>query len=168
MERVIPMAYSNRILDNITYYDEIRSRLGTDSSIVSNDEIDSPSILPIAESRIISRVTDYQALTGDDQIFLYAAAIAMVASLFAPSMGNRIKKSEGDSDYKYENTPIDWSKRAKELEDEAYSWVDYISTQPVNELNPVVVSGPTRSKPPLQNPATPYSSDVSLYPTNLN
>lgn len=157
----------NRILNSQTYHDEIRGRLGANNSVVADSDIDSPSILTIGEARVISRVPDHASLTGDDQAFVYAAAVAMVASLLAPSMPTRIKKSEGDSDYKYENNSVDWSKRARDLEDEAYSWIDYISTQPLVELSQVAAAGPTRANPPLQNPATPYSSDISLYPTNM-
>jgi hypothetical protein len=165
------MPYSNRILTTSTYHDEIRGRLGVSASILPNADIDAPSVLPIAEARVISRMTDYASLTGDDQSFAYAAAIAMTAALLAPSMGSRIKKSEADSDYKYENTIVDWNQRARELEAEAYSWIDYISTQPIVELPPMAVAGPTRLKQQQQGTSdlyiSPDSGDLSMYPTNV-
>jgi hypothetical protein len=166
------MPYSNRILTTSTYHDEIRGRLGVDKNILPDSDIDAPSILPIAEARVVARVPDYARLTGDDQSFVYAAAVAMVAALLAPTMPSKLKASEGDSDYKYTNNPVNWSARAKELEDEAYSWIDYISTQPVVELPPMTLAGPTRLKQQQQSAngdtyISPSSGDLSMYPTNV-
>ncbi|MNL64110.1 hypothetical protein D3C87_1882940 [compost metagenome] len=71
----------------------------------------------------------------------------MVAAILAPSMGARIKKAKKDFDFSIENQAVDWSKRAIELIDEAYSLIDQISTVDASQTHPVFgVSGPTRAK----------------------
>lgn len=169
------MAYTPRIVSiNInSYRDEVRERLGVDSGVVSDTTIDAPSVLPVAEARVISRVPDYLTLVDDDQSFLYAATIEMIASVLAPSMSSLLKASEGDSDYKYSNQNVDWHERSEQFESAAYDLIDYISTQPVVELPQVGVSGPTTNAQQtlVANGQTdaiaPEAADISLYPQNV-
>lgn len=152
----------NKILIGDTYHEEIRGRLGVDDSIVTDVDIDAPSVLPIAEVRIIKDVPNYESLTGDDQLYLYAAAVSLVAAILAPSMGARIKKSKKDFDFTIENEKVNWSARSDQLQDEAYSFLNMISTQTVANLPMMGVSGPTRAKTPSHNP-TIIDGDVHLW-----
>ncbi|WAH35044.1 hypothetical protein [Alicyclobacillus dauci] len=169
------MPYQPRIVNlngYTTYHDEVRAHLGVDSGVLPDSDIDAPSVLPIAEGLVVSRVPDYDTLTDDNQSFMYAAAVAMIAAVLAPSMASRLKASEGDSDYKYTNQNVDWTERKKDLEAVSYGHMDLITTQTVVELPQLGLSGPTRSK--AQQLAaqgesgfiSPDSGDIALYPTN--
>lgn len=85
---------ANKILTTETYHEEIRGRLGVGEDVISDADIDALSVLPIGESRIVKAIPDYAELTGDDQTYVYAAAVCMVAAILAPSMTARIKKSK--------------------------------------------------------------------------
>lgn len=137
----------NKILITETYHEEIRGRLGVGEDVISDTDIDALSVLPIGESRIVKAVPDYDELTGDDQTYVYAAAVCMVAAILAPSMTARIKKSKKDFDFSFENQVVDWKKYAVQLVDEAYEFVQSISTVQQGKDVPIFgVAGPTRAK----------------------
>jgi hypothetical protein len=167
------MAYQPRIVAaSDTYHDEVRARLGVSPGVLPDIDIDAPSVLPVAEALVISRVPEYASLTGDDQNFLYAATISMIAALLAPTMGSRLKASEGDSDYKYTNQNVDWVARGEALTAEAYSLLDLISTQTTVQLTQLVATGPTTLRQQQMRTQgsgflTPDSGDITLYPTNM-
>lgn len=169
------MAYSPRLINlngNTTYHDEVRARLGTDVGVIPDTDIDAPSVLPVAESLVVSRVPNYASLLADDQSLVYAAAILVIAAVLAPSMSNRVKLSEGDSDYKYEMQKVNWPQRKTELMGEAYSLMDLISTQTTVDLTQMVATGPTTAKQQQMAAqgstyVSPISGDISLYPTNM-
>ncbi|MFT9367012.1 MAG: hypothetical protein ABF621_00070 [Paenibacillus polymyxa] len=136
---------ANKILITETYHEEIRGRLGVGEDVISDADIDALSVLPIGESRIVKAVPDYAELTGDDQTYVYAAAVCMVAAILAPSMTARIKKSKKDFDFSFENQVVDWKKYAVQLVDEAYEFIESISTVQQGTDVPVFgVAGPTR------------------------
>ncbi|MDG0053074.1 hypothetical protein MMB75_05225 [Paenibacillus sp. P2(2022)] len=138
---------TNKILTTVTYHEEIRGRLGVGEDVISDADIDALSVLSIGESRIVKAVPDYAVLTGDDQTYVYAAAVCMVAAILAPSMTARIKKSKKDFDFSFENQVVDWKKYAVQLVDEAYQYIDLISTAEQETTVPVFgVAGPTRAK----------------------
>ncbi|MFT9371694.1 MAG: hypothetical protein ABF621_24050 [Paenibacillus polymyxa] len=69
----------------------------------------------------------------------------MVAAILAPSMTARIKKSKKDFDFSFENQVVDWKKYAVQLVDEAYEFIESISTVQQGTDVPVFgVAGPTR------------------------
>ncbi|MDH2330480.1 MULTISPECIES: hypothetical protein [Paenibacillus] len=138
---------ANKILTTETYHEEIRGRLGVGEDVISDADIDALSVLPIGESRIVKAIPDYAELTGDDQTYVYAAAVCMVAAILAPSMTARIKKSKKDFDFSFENQVVDWKKYAVQLVDEAYEFIESISTVQQGTNVPVFgVAGPTRTK----------------------
>ncbi|MEK3849919.1 MULTISPECIES: hypothetical protein [Paenibacillus] len=138
---------TNKILTTETYHEEIRGRLGVGEDVISDADIDALSVLPIGESRIVKAVPDYAELTGDDQTYVYAAAVCMVAAILAPSMIARIKKSKKDFDFSFENQVVDWKKYAVQLVDEAYEFIESISTVQQGTDVPVFgVAGPTRAR----------------------
>lgn len=137
----------NKILTTDTYHDEIRGRLGVGEDVISNTDIDVPSVLPIAETKVISSVPDYNDLVDNDKNYLYAAAVCMVAAILAPSMAARFKKAKKDFDFSYENQTVDWDKVAINLIDEAYGYIDLISTVGLGISAPIIgLAGPTRLK----------------------
>lgn len=138
---------ANKILTTETYHDEIRGRLGVSEDVVSNADIDALSVLPIGEMRVIAAAPNYAELIDDDHIYVYTAAICMVAAILAPSMISRIKRSKKDFDFSFENQLVDWNKYANQLSDEAYGMIDLISTVESGSDVPVFgVAGPTRFK----------------------
>lgn len=138
---------ANKILDSESYHGEIRGRLGVGEDVLPNADIDAPSVLPLAELKVIAAVPNYEDLSVDDEVYIYAAAICMVAAILAPSMTARFKKMKRDFDFTVENQTVDWSKRSIALIDEAYSFIDQISTVESGHVVPVFgVSGPTRAK----------------------
>ncbi|APQ59826.1 hypothetical protein PPOLYM_02545 [Paenibacillus polymyxa] len=138
---------ANKILITETYHEEIRGRLGVGKDVISDADIDALSVLPIGESRIVKAVPDYDELTGDNQTYVYAAAVCMVAAILAPSMTARIKKSKKDFDFSFENQAVDWKKYAVQLVDEAYEFIESISTVQHGTDVPVFgVAGPTRAR----------------------
>lgn len=138
---------ANKILTTEFYHDEIRGRLGVGEDVISNADIDAPSVLSIGELRIISAVPDYDTLQDDDKTYLYAATVTMVAAILAPSMSARFKKAKKDFDFSYENQVINWQKVSIELIDEAYGYIDLISTVGIGDNAPIIgLAGPTRLK----------------------
>lgn len=137
----------NKILATDTYHDEIRGRLGVGEDVLSNTDIDAPSVLSIGEAKVISSVPDYEDLNGDDRNYLYAAAICMVAAILAPSMQARFKKAKKDFDFSYENQVVEWDKFAIGLIDEAYGYIDQISIVNHERSAPIIgLAGPNRLK----------------------
>jgi hypothetical protein len=153
---------ANKILTGTTYYSEIQGRLGVDASILPIADIDAPSVLSIAEAKVIASVSDYATLVGDDKSYLYAAAICMVAAILAPSMTARVKKSKKDYDFQFENNPENWRLRSTELVDESYSYINMISTQAIKELPQMGAAGPTRANTPRVKPSI-GDSDTTLW-----
>lgn len=138
---------ANKILTKETYHEEIRGRLGVGEDVISDSDIDALSVLPIGEARVVKAVPDYAYLTGDDQAYVYAAAICMVAAILAPSMAARIKKTMKDFDFSFENQAVNWEKRASQLVDEANEFIELISTVQESLGVPLLgLSGPTREK----------------------
>ncbi|MDT0123881.1 hypothetical protein Q9R46_14565 [Paenibacillus sp. RRE4] len=137
----------NKILTTETYHEEIRGRLGVGEDVVSNTDIDALSVLPIGEARIITAVPNYDELTGVDEIYVYAAAVCMVAAILAPSMAAKIKKTMKDFDFSFENQAVNWESRASQLVDEANEFIGLISTsQETPDAPLLMLSGPTREK----------------------
>jgi hypothetical protein len=151
----------NKILTGTDYYSEIRGRLGVDISDLPDADIDARSVMNIAENKVIESVPDYASLTGSDADYVYSAAVCMVAAVLAPSMGVRMKKSKKDFDSGFENQVIDWKARSIELIDNAYTFVNLISTQVGADLPIFGVSGPTRANAPQVKPGI-YSGDSYL------
>ncbi|MDK8182109.1 hypothetical protein [Paenibacillus sp. UMB4589-SE434] len=135
---------ANKILITDTYHREIQALLGVSDKILPNTDIDAPSVLFVAEAKVIAAVPDYASLLDDDKAFLYAATIHMVAAILAPSMSTRIAKSKKDFDFSYEHFQIDWQKRGQLLMQEAYDLIDFISTQDTAEHPVFSATGPTR------------------------
>ncbi|MCL6459577.1 MAG: hypothetical protein K6T85_16380 [Gorillibacterium sp.] len=138
---------ANKILATEKYHEEIRGRLGVGKDVLSDTDIDALSVLPIGELKVIAAVPNYVELVGDDQVYMYAAAICMVAAILAPSMAAKIKKSKKDFDFSIENQLVDWGKYSVKLFDEAYQLIELISTSVSLADVPVFgLAGPTRAK----------------------
>lgn len=140
-------ALANRILKTNTYHDEIRARLGVGKEIISDNDIDAPSVVPVGEAKVIARVPGYVDLTDDNAVFLYSATICTIAAILAPSMYVRIKKATKDFDFTVENFETDWDKVAAEAQAEAEELLSYIpEASPACNVPIFGLAGPTRAK----------------------
>ncbi|MHA7963530.1 hypothetical protein ACX93W_05235 [Paenibacillus sp. CAU 1782] len=136
----------NNILNSETYHEEIRSRLGVGADIVSDADIDAPSVLPIAEDRIIEMVPDYETATDKKERYIYAAAICMVAAILAHSMNVRIRKAKKDFDFTIENFATDWGQLKKMLMEEIEGLIGSITDDEGSTKQMLDFAGPTRLK----------------------
>lgn len=153
---------ANKILTGITYYSEIRGRLGVSVTDLPDTDIDARSVMSIAENKVIESVPDYATLTGIDSDYVYTAAICMVAAILAPSMAIRMKKSKKDFDSGFENQTINWGNRSIELIDDCYESIGLISTQNIfTNVSLFGLAGPTRANAPKYPPGI-HSGDIIL------
>jgi hypothetical protein len=156
---------ANKILTGTTYYSEIRGRLGVSISDLPDADIDTRSVMSVAENKVIESVPEYATVTGIDSDYVYTAAICMVAAILAPSMGVRLKKSKKDFDSGFENQTINWQNRGIELVNDCYEAIGLISTQTsVTNLTMFGVAGPTRATAPK---TMPYITDSDILLNNV-
>ncbi len=118
---------SNKILDVTGFESRIRSKLGVDAAYVPDADINQPDIIAIAESNIIRVVPDYDALTGDDLIYLEAATVCECAILLCPSMPARLPVKEQGPSFTRE-IEVDWTEKQVKFEAERDRFISNIST----------------------------------------
>lgn len=118
---------ANKILTATGYESRIRSKLGVDAAYIPDADINQPDIIAIAESNIIRVVPDYDALTGDDLVYLEAATVCECAILLCPSMPARLPVKEQGPSFTRE-IEVDWTKKQAKLEAERDGFISNIST----------------------------------------
>lgn len=118
---------ANKILNATGFESRIRSKLGVDAAYVPDADINQPDIIAIAESNIIRVVPDYDALTGDDLIYLEAATVCECAILLCPSMPARLPVKEQGPSFTRE-IEVDWTEKQAKLEAERDRFISNIST----------------------------------------
>ena len=118
---------ANKILKAEGFESRIRSKLGVDAAYIPDADINQPDIIAIAESNIIRVVPDYDALTGDDLIYLEAATVCECAILLCPSMPARLPVKEQGPIFTRE-IEVDWTEKQVKLEAERDRFISNIST----------------------------------------
>ena len=118
---------SNKILTATGFESRIRSKLGVDAAYIPDADINQPDIVLIAEANIIRVVPDYDALTGDDLIYLEAATVCECAILLCPSMPARLPVKEQGPSFTRE-IEVDWTEKQVKLEAERDRFISNIST----------------------------------------
>jgi hypothetical protein len=118
---------ANKILTATGYESRIRSKLGVDAAYVPDADINQPDIIAIAESNIIKVVPDYDALTGDDLVYLEAATVCECAILLCPSMPARLPVKEQGPSFTRE-IEVNWTEKQVKLEAERDRFISNIST----------------------------------------
>ena len=118
---------ANKILKTKGFEGRIRSKLGVDAAYIPDADINQPDIVLIAEANIIRVVPDYDALTGDDLIYLEAAAVCECAILLCPSMPARLPVKEQGPSFTRE-IEVDWTEKQVKLEAERDRFISNIST----------------------------------------
>lgn len=92
----------------------VRSRLGIDVDDLTDDELNLPLIVDLAEATIIKRVPDYAAVTDPlDLLYLQNAVIAQICYILCPSMARRLNLKIAISDVKIEKEKVDWTLMAQ-------------------------------------------------------
>lgn len=118
---------ANKILNATGFESRIRSKLGVDAAYIPDADINQPDIIAIAESNIIRVVPDYDALTGDDLIYLESATVCECAILLCPSMPARLPVKEQGPSFTRE-IEVDWTEKQVKLEAERDRFISNIST----------------------------------------
>ena len=118
---------ANKILNATGFESRIRSKLGVDAAYIPDADINQPDIIAIAESNIIKVVPDYDALTGDDLIYLESATVCECAILLCPSMPARLPVKEQGPSFTRE-IEVDWTEKQAKLEAERDRFISNIST----------------------------------------
>lgn len=110
---------TNRILLDVGWEKRILNKLGVDPAYLSEEVINSPDIITVAESNIIKQIPDYATINADseERIYLEAAVVSECCVLLCPGMTARLPKKETGPHASYE-LGIDWNKKKTEFVDE--------------------------------------------------
>lgn len=105
---------ANRILTTDGYEERVRSKLGVSEPYLSNDDINQPEAITVAEANIIAQIPNYGGLDGDAKTYLEAAVVCECASLLCLSLSARLPKKETGPHEGHE-LAVDWAKKKSEL-----------------------------------------------------
>lgn len=111
----------------------VRSRLGVDADDLTDEELNQPLIVDLAEATIIRRVPAYESITDTlDLLYLQNAIISQICYILCPSMPKRLNLKISISDVKIEKEKVDWDMMAAKFLAEVESNLGSITTVPVN------------------------------------
>jgi len=111
----------------------VRSRLGVDADDLTDEELNQPLIVDLAEATIIRRVPAYESITDPlDLLYLQNAVISQICYILCPSMPKRLNLKISISDVKIEKEKVDWDMMAAKFLAEVESNLGSITTVPVN------------------------------------
>lgn len=111
----------------------VRSRLGVDADDLTDEELNQPLIVDLAEAIIIRRVPAYKSITDPlDLLYLQNAVISQICYILCPSMPKRLNLKISISDVKIEKEKVDWDMMAAKFLAEVESNLGSITTVPVN------------------------------------
>lgn len=106
-KKILPEDYENRI----------RYKLGVDEPYLSNEVINSPDIIDVAELNIINMLPDYTAVSEDNKVYLEAAVVIECCILLCVGMPSRLPKKQSGPHESHE-LDSDWLKKKAMLEEE--------------------------------------------------
>lgn len=121
----------NRILIETGYEDRIRSKLGVSEPYISNEDINRPDIIDVAELNIISLFPDYENFEGDNLVYLESIVVLECCILLSPSMSARLPKKESGPHAGHE-LYVNWDNKKAEFINERNSLIGRLE----NLLNP--------------------------------
>lgn len=132
-------------------FDEIRTLLGVDSSVVSDNDIAALPMLHYVEARVKAVVTDWATIVAaasatalTNKVYLKTGVMAWVAARLC---GLIMKKEAGGvkiGDYAETGDKLDWPARADELAAMAAEALGCISTRTISRPTYVTFAGPKR------------------------
>jgi len=107
--------------------------LGVDADDLTDEELNQPLIVDLAEATIIRRVPAYESITDPlDLLYLQNAVISQICYILCPSMPKRLNLKISISDVKIEKEKVDWDMMAAKFLAEVESNLGSITTVPVN------------------------------------
>ena len=115
----------NKILIEDGFESRIRSKMGVSSHYLSDEDIQKPEIIGVAEANIITMVPDYADLDGNARVYLEAAVVLECCVLIAPSMSIRLPKKESGPHAGHELW-INWENKKLEFIDERDGYIGKI------------------------------------------
>jgi hypothetical protein len=134
---------ANKILTADGWQQRIRDKMGVFDSYLPDSAIEQPDVITVAEANIITRIPDYESLTGDDKVYLEAAVVCECAALLCPSMPARLPIREQGPAMAHQLF-IDWDKKKIEFEIERDRYVGKILSGSFPTLLHFRISNPTR------------------------
>jgi hypothetical protein len=129
-------------------YNAIRVKAGITTDDLSDADIDTIGLLPVAEAEITSVVTDYAAILaagGANKVFLQAAAISLCAALATGLLEMKRSQSFKLADYSESESKVDWKAKVTMLMQEAQGYLMRISTHAHTRRTLFSATGPTSS-----------------------
>ena len=118
---------ANLILTTEGWEGRVRSVLGVDSAYLSDEEIQQPDFIDIAEANIIEQVPGYASMTGTDKVYLEAAVVYECASLLCDAMAVRVPQREQGPHFTQELV-VNWHKLKTDLGNKRDSYLARLST----------------------------------------
>lgn len=110
----------------------VRLKLGIDIDELTNEELNDPLIIDLAEEEIIKRVPEYASISDTAELlFLRNAVVSYICYLVCPSMERRLNTKVTTLDTKWEKAKIDWEKRALAYLNEVDASLSKITSVPV-------------------------------------
>ena len=116
---------SNKILTGPGWQGRVRDKIGVMDAYLSNDTIEQPDCITVAEANIIAQIPDYAAVSGDAKVYLEAAVVCECAVLLCPGMPARLPRQSLGPHAKHELS-IDWDKKKEELQSERDGYVSKV------------------------------------------
>ncbi len=129
-------------------YNDIRIKLGVDTNDLSDLDIDSIGLLPIAEAQVQQLVTDYATILangGVNKIFLQAATINLCAALAINKIQMQRAQSYTLAEYSESELKVDWEALRASLLEEGKGYLMQISTHTRTRRTLFAATGPTSS-----------------------
>jgi hypothetical protein len=143
---------ANLFLDDVSYHESVRRKLGTTSVIITDGDIDDITCLGIAENIISMRVPDYQSITLEkDLLYLKTAAINYMAALLCPVMKIKHKTEVKTIDTAWVKGDIDWDKQAETYMEECNFYLGQIQSVIVDGGVEVNIFGLAKSARRVEN-----------------
>lgn len=128
---------ANKILTDGTYYDSIRRRLGVNTTVVANEDIDDLMILGLAEVEIIRIVPQYLSIVDEsDLLYLKSAVICYIAYLLCPMCAAKSKVEVKTIDTTWKKDKVDWDLLCEHLYNDCLKYINKITSVEI-ELNSV-------------------------------
>lgn len=95
------------------FEDAVRSKFGIDSDDISDEELNQPFVVDVAEAMIKRRVPEYYLITDPvELLFLQEAVIYYICYSLCPSMPKRLDLKIASDSIRLEKERVDWTAQA--------------------------------------------------------
>jgi hypothetical protein len=130
---------------------EVRSKLGVSDDDITDEELNSPFVLDIAEAKIIKLVPNYVNIVNtSEKLFLKLAVINQIGADMCNSMVNRVNTEVSTLDVKWKKGKTDWDKLQATLLGEVMEALSNItSVEIVLPVNPPIMGKISNTRKPI-------------------